>query len=90
MTPADEIRAVRMKTRGASVPEIALVFAVTESRVYQRLALAGLPEPVLDALASGEISLGAAKAFTLSEDEALTLSLLDQVKGEAVSETADL
>jgi len=89
MTPADEIRAFgRMKSRGASVPEIALAFAVTEARVYQRLALAGLPEPVLGALAVGEISLGTAKAFTLSDDEALTLSLLDQVKGQAVSESA--
>lgn len=89
MTPADEIRAFgRMKSRGATVPEIALAFAVTEARVYQRLALAGLPAPVLDALAAGEISLGTAKAFTLSDDEALTLSLLDQVKGQAVSEAA--
>lgn len=89
MTPADEIRAFgRMKTRGATVPEIALAFAVTEARVYQRLALAGLPEPVLDALAAGEISLGTAKAFTLSDDEVLTQSLLDQVKGQAVSESA--
>lgn len=89
MTPADEIRAFgRMKSRGASVPEIALAFAVTEARVYQRLALANLPEPVLDALAAGEISLGTAKAFTLSDDEALTLGILDQVKGQAVSENA--
>ena len=89
MTPADEIRAFgRMKARNATVPEIALAFAVTEARVYQRLALAGLPEPVLNALAAGEISLGAAKAFTLSDDEALTLSLLHQVKGQAVSEAA--
>ena len=89
MTPADEIRAFgRMKSRGASVPDIALAFAVTEARVYQRLALAGLPEPVLDALAGGEISLGTAKAFTLSDDEALTLTLLEQVKGQAVSEAA--
>ena len=89
MTPADEIRAFgRMKSRGASVPEIALAFAVTEARVYQRLALAGLPEPVLDALAAGEISLGTAKAFTLSDDDTHTLSLLDQVKGQAVSESA--
>ncbi|MEY8829737.1 ParB N-terminal domain-containing protein [Sedimentitalea sp. XS_ASV28] len=89
MTPADEIRAFgRMKKRGASVPEIALAFAVSEARVYQRLALAGLPEPVLDALAAGEISLGTAKAFTLSQDEALTLDILVQVKGQAVSEAA--
>ncbi len=89
MTPADEVRAFgRMKMRGATVPEIALAFAVTEARVYQRLALAGLPAAVLDALTDGEISLGTAKAFTLSDDEALTLSILDQVKGQAISESA--
>ena len=89
MTTADEIRAFgRMKSRGATIPEIALAFAVTEARVYQRLALAGLTAPMLDALAAGEISLGTAKAFTLSDDETLTLSLLDQVKGQAVSESA--
>ncbi|MEJ8563546.1 ParB/RepB/Spo0J family partition protein [Yoonia sp. GPGPB17] len=89
MTPADEIRAFgRMKARNATVPEIALAFAVTEARVYQRLALAGLPDPVMNALAAGEISLGTAKAFTLSDDEAMTLNLLDQVKGQAVSEAA--
>ena len=79
ITPADEIRAFgRMKTRGASVPEIALAFAVTEARVYQRLALANLPEPVLDALAAGEISLGTAKAFTLSDDDGLDLRAENQ------------
>lgn len=70
MAPADEIRAFgRMKSRGATVPEIALAFAVTEARVYQRLALVGLPEPVLDALAEREISLGTAKAFTLTPEQ---------------------
>lgn len=51
------------------MPEIALAFAVTEARVNQWLELVGLPEPVLDALAAGEISLGTAMAFTLSECE---------------------
>ena len=89
MSPADEIRAFgRMKDRGTSVPEIAFAFAVTEARVYQRLALAGLSEPVLDALAEGEISLGTAKVFTLSQDEPLTLDILGQVKGQEVSEAA--
>lgn len=38
--------------------------------------------------AAGDISLGSAKAFTLSDDKTLTLSILDQVKGQAVSESA--
>lgn len=89
MTPVDEIRAFgRMKSRGGTVPEITLAFAVTEARVHQRLALAELPEPVLDSLAAEEISLGTAKAFTLSDDEALTLSSFRSGEGQVVSESA--
>ena len=87
LTPADEIRAFgAMAAKGASVADIALAFAVSEARVYQRLALAALPQPVLDALAAGEITLGAAKAFTLSQDAALTQKLLDQIKDQPISE----
>ncbi len=87
LTPADEIRAFgAMTAKGATVPDIALAFATSEARVYQRLALAALPAPVIDALAAGEITLGAAKAFTLSEDAALSLTLLEQIKGQPISE----
>ena len=41
---------------------------------------------MLDALKAGEITLGAAKAFTVAEDEALTLTVLDQIKGRETSE----
>lgn len=41
---------------------------------------------MLDALKAGEITLGAAKAFTLADDEALALSMLDQIRGREVSE----
>lgn len=40
LTPADEIHACgAMHAKGASVPDIALAFAVSEASVYQRLAL---------------------------------------------------
>lgn len=72
--PADEIRAFgRMRESGADVPTIARTFGITEAHVYRRLALAALPAPVLDALKAGEINLGAAKAFTVADDEALAL-----------------
>ncbi|CAM3348237.1 ParB N-terminal domain-containing protein [Paracoccus nototheniae] len=87
LAPADEIRAYgRMKDAGADVSSIARSFGKTEAHVYRRLALAALPAPVLDALKAGQISIGMAKAFTVSQDEALTLQVLAEVTGRDVSE----
>ena len=81
--PADEIRAYgKMEKSGASPAQIARAFAVTEKSVYRRLALAGLPEAVIDALAANEISLGAAACFTISTDEARSLEVLEQCRGQ--------
>ncbi len=80
--PADEIRAYgRMRQAGSDVTAIARVFATTEAHVYRRLALADLPAPVLDALRKGEISLSIASAFTVANDEARALEILDGVRG---------
>ncbi len=85
--PADEIRAYgKMAATGAPVPTIASAFGQTEAHVRRRLALANLPAPVIDALRAGEISIGAAAAFTVSEDEALTLHVLEGIRGRSVSE----
>ena len=87
LDPADEIRAYgRMKESGADVPTIARTFGQTEAQVYRRLALAALPAEVLDALKSRQISLGMAKAFTVSQDPVLTLKVLDSVHGKDASE----
>ncbi len=87
LDPADEIRAYgRMKESGADVPTIARTFGQTEAQVYRRLALAALPAEVLDALKSRQISLGMAKAFTVSQDPELTLKVLDSVRGKDASE----
>ncbi|RMJ20713.1 hypothetical protein PHISP_08417, partial [Aspergillus sp. HF37] len=75
-----------MKEAGADVSTIARSFGKTEAHVYRRLALAALPAAVLDALKAGQISLGMAKAFTVSQDEALTLQVLAEVMGRDVSE----
>lgn len=84
--PADEIRDYgRMDKRGVSVADIAVAYGVTEKHVYRRLALANLPVPVLDALKDGKISLSHAAAFTVGNDEALTLTVLARVIEEAQS-----
>ena len=68
LSPADEVRAYgRMAAQGADPNRIARAFAVTERHVRQRLKLADLPAPALDALRRGEISLDQAGAMTLAE-----------------------
>lgn len=85
--PADEIRDFgTMEKRGATVADIAMAYGVTEAHVYRRLALANLPEPVIDALRKGEISLSNAAAFTISDDEKLTLEILENVRGQGESD----
>lgn len=85
--PADEIRDFgAMEKRGATVADIAMAYGATEAHVYRRLALANLPEPVIDALRNGEISLSNAAAFTISDDEKLTLEILENVRGQGESD----
>ena len=84
---ADEIREYgSMAERGVPVPSIAIAFGVNEKHVYRRLKLASLPVSVLDALKAGEITLSNAAAFTVSEDEANTLAVLEKVRGEGYSD----
>lgn len=84
---ADEILEYgSMAARGVPVPSIAVAFGVSEKHVYRRLKLASLPAPVLDALKGGSITLATAAAFTISEDEAQTLAVLEQVKGRSYSD----
>lgn len=85
--PADEIQDFgTMEKRGASVADIAMAYGATEAHVYRRLALANLQAPVIDALRNGEISLSNAAAFTISDDEKLTLEVLEQVRGQGESD----
>lgn len=64
----EEVRAFAKMSRTKTVKEIAAVFATTERRVTQRLALAGLHDDVLAALEKGKISIEAAQAFTVEPD----------------------
>lgn len=84
--PADEIRAFGRMARSLPVPAIAAAFAVTESHVRRRLALAGLPEPVLDALKAGEIGLSAAAVLTTAPTETQALDALAAGRGRDFGE----
>ena len=48
--------------------------------------MAHLPDAVLDALHANEISLSNAAAFTVSNDEKMTLEVLETVRGEGYSD----
>lgn len=87
MHPAQEIRAYgKMEANGATVAAIARAFAVNEKHVYRRLALANLPDPVLDALAADQIGLSHAAAFTISNDEKATMEVLERAKTQGMSD----
>ncbi len=79
LDPVDEVRAYhKMAQKALSIGKISQAFGVTEAHVRRRLALADLPCPVLDALKAGGISMGQAKAMTVSEDETKILEVLER------------
>lgn len=85
--PADEIREYgEMADRGVPVASIAVAFGVTEQQVYRRLKLASLHPKVLDALKAGVLTLGQAASFTVSEDEARLLEVLELTCNQNYSE----
>lgn len=75
----DEVRAYgKMADKGSDIARISQAFGVNEAHVRRRLALAGLPCPVLDAVKAGDISQGIAKAMTVSDDAAKILEVLER------------
>lgn len=91
LSPADEVRAYgRMAAQGADPNRIARAFAVSERHVRQRLKLADLPAPALDALRCGEISLDQAGALTLAETDEQVCNILKTARHHRVSGWAPL
>ena len=81
--PADEVIAYRkMDAAGVAVTEIAKAFAVTERHVKGRMRLAGLAEPILDALRNDEITLDLAAAYTVSADPAAQSAVFEELNGD--------
>ena len=73
MSPVDEFLAFRaLMDRGTSSPaDLAKRFGFSERVVKQRLRLAELASPILDALAGREITVDAAMAYASSQDHHL-------------------
>ncbi|WP_299309643.1 ParB/RepB/Spo0J family partition protein [uncultured Croceicoccus sp.] len=80
MNPADEAQAfASLVEAGASSEEVARRFGLTVRFVEGRLRLANLAEPVLTALASGDITLDIAKAYGATSDQAIQARVFEQV-----------
>ena len=79
MTPADECRAFQhFLAADGDIDGVARRFGVTRRFVEGRLRLAGLAEPVFEALAAGDITLDMAKAYATTEDKAKQGRIFEQ------------
>ncbi|MEM6677944.1 MAG: ParB N-terminal domain-containing protein [Pseudomonadota bacterium] len=79
---AEEIHAfAQMAEAGAATETIASAFGTTVRHVRGRLRLAGLPEPILAALAEDRITLDVAAAYTVTEDPARALAVFEEIDG---------
>jgi ParB family chromosome partitioning protein len=69
MHPADQFEAFRILIDdGATIPEVAARFGITETVVAKRLKLGRLSSIILDAYRNGDIGLEAAQAFAVTDD----------------------
>jgi len=76
--PADEVRAYA--AMGGDPEAIARAFGVTVRHVKGRLKLAKLPDAILDALRSNEITLDVAAAYTVSNDPERMLEVFEKAR----------
>jgi ParB family transcriptional regulator, chromosome partitioning protein len=84
MNPADEVAAFALLiSKGLQSADVARRFGLTERHVKQRLRLAHLAEPVLDALRDGEISLDQAYAFAVSPDTTEQEQVFNQYRDQS-------
>ncbi|WDF74209.1 ParB/RepB/Spo0J family partition protein [Novosphingobium sp. KACC 22771] len=82
MNPAEACRAFRdvIEVEGKSPADVAKRFGVTERFVQGRLRLAGLAEPVFDALEGNEITLDVAKAYASTADTARQAAVFELLR----------
>ncbi|MGY6637220.1 MAG: ParB/RepB/Spo0J family partition protein [Erythrobacter sp.] len=79
MTPTDECRAFQhFIGEGCDLDAVAKRFGVTRRFVEGRLRLAGLADPVFEALAEGRITLDMAKAYATTSDQAKQARVFEQ------------
>ncbi|MBB6122916.1 ParB/RepB/Spo0J family partition protein [Sphingobium subterraneum] len=81
MNPADACRAFQdiIETEKKTPADIAKRFGLTERFVLGRLRLAGLAEPVFEALRDGSITLDIAMAYASTSDAARQASVFEQL-----------
>lgn len=81
MNPADACRAFQdiIETEKKTPADIAKRFGLTERFVLGRLRLAGLAEPVFEALRDGSITLDIAMAYASTTDSARQASVYEQL-----------
>lgn len=81
MNPADACRAFQdiIETENKTPADIAKRFGLTERFVLGRLRLAGLAEPVFEALREGAITLDIAMAYASTSDTARQASVFEQL-----------
>lgn len=79
MTPTDECRAFQhFIGEGCDLDAVAKRFGITRRFVEGRLRLAGLADPVFEALAEGRITLDMAKAYATTADQAKQTRVFEQ------------
>lgn len=79
MTPTDECRAFQhFMAEESDVDAVAKRFGVTRRFVEGRLRLAGLADPVFEALAQGKITLDMAKAYATTDDQTKQARVFEQ------------
>jgi len=83
MNPADACRAFQdiIETEKKTPADIAVRFGLTERFVLGRLRLAGLAEPVFDALRDGTITLDIAMAYASTSDTTRQANVFEQLAG---------
>jgi ParB family chromosome partitioning protein len=81
MNPADECRAFQdiIEIEKKTVVDVARRFGLTERFVQGRLRLAGLAEPIFEALREGRISLDVAIAYASTADTARQAAVFEQL-----------
>ncbi len=85
MHPADEFVAfAELIDHGRSVEDVATRFGVTANLVLRRLKLGKVAPQVLDAYRAGELTQEAVMAFTLSNDHARQVEVLEAIEAGQV------
>ena len=84
MHPADQVTAFsRLLKAGASVPQVATRFGVSQRLVKQRMRLGNIAPEIIQAYRDERIDMDALQAFSLTTDHARQIAVWEQLSGMA-------